>query len=295
MTPMRLPDPVPVVSTHAGRPTVLVTGTSSGIGLATAIALAGAGWQTVATVRDPARVDRLREAASAAAVQLDIRRLDVTDAASVATCFEGIVADHGRLDALVNNAGAAHVGTVESDDMNQFRSCIEVNFFGVVSVTRTAMPLLRASSGRIVTISSVGGVVGQPFNEAYCAAKFAVEGFFEALAPVAAAVGVRVSVVEPGAVDSEFVSNASLDPDVMIAAAGPYADVLGRYLDRTIKQFGSAAQPASEVAALITALLADPSPVFRVQTSQWSRDFVATKLTDLDGSAVLGMTSSWVR
>lgn len=274
--------------------TVLVTGTSSGIGLAAAVALARAGWTTVATLRDPTRSTALRSAAADAGVELDVRRLDVTDPASVAACIEAVVADHGRLDAVVNNAGAAHVGTIETDDLQAFRDCLEVNFFGVVHVTRAAMAHLRASGGRLVTVTSVGGVVGQPFNEAYCAAKFAVEGFCEALAPVAAAVGVAVSVVEPGAVASEFIANAGLDPAVLVAQAGPYQAVVERYLDRTLRQFGTAAQPAGEVADVLVALLAQPAPPFRVQTSDGSRAFVATKLADTDGAAVQAMTGGWL-
>lgn len=276
------------------RGTLLVTGTSSGIGLATAVAAARAGWRTVATVRDTGRAGDLRSAAEAAGVDLDVRRLDVTDPASVAECVDGLLAEHGSLDALVNNAGAAHVGTVETDDMAAFRACLEVNFFGVVAVTRAAMPHLRAAGGRVVTVSSVGGVVGQPFNEAYCAAKFAVEGFCEALAPVASAVGVRVSVVEPGAVASAFVANAGLDPAALVAEAGPYAEVLQRYLERTMSQFGSGAQAPEEVAEVIVGLLAATEPAFRVQTSEWSRDFVAAKLTDTDGSVVQAMTGGWL-
>jgi NAD(P)-dependent dehydrogenase (short-subunit alcohol dehydrogenase family) len=277
------------------RRTVLVTGTSSGIGLATAVALAGAGWTTVATLRDPSRAAALRAAADGAGVELDVRQLDVTDPASVTACLDAVVAEHGALDAVVNNAGAAHVGTVETDDLQAFRDCLEVNFFGVVQVTRAAMPHLRASGGRLVTVSSVGGVVGQPFNEAYCAAKFAVEGFCEALAPVAAAVGVRVSVVEPGAVASEFITNAGLDPAELVAGAGPYQAVVERYLDRTMRQFGTAAQPANEVADVLVGLLDRTDPPFRVQTSHGSRAFVATKFADTDGSAVLALTGGWLR
>jgi NAD(P)-dependent dehydrogenase (short-subunit alcohol dehydrogenase family) len=278
----------------SARGTVLITGTSSGVGLATAVAAAAAGWTTVATLRDPARATALRAAAEAAGVSLDVRALDVTDAASIARCVQDVVQTHGGLDAVVNNAGAAHVGTVETDDMAAFRACLEVNFFGVVALTRAVMPHLRARGGRLVTVSSVGGVVGQPFNEAYCAAKFAVEGFLEALAPVAASTGVRVSVVEPGAVASEFVTNAGLDPQAMLADAGPYAPALGAYLTRVSNQFAGSAQPAAEVAATITALLQAPDPAFRVQTSDWAQAFVATKLTDVDGSVVQSLTTGWV-
>ncbi|MGW4163434.1 SDR family NAD(P)-dependent oxidoreductase [Streptomyces sp. NPDC004788] len=274
--------------------TVLITGTSSGIGLAAAIGAARAGWTTVATMRDTGRSEALRKAAveNGVADRIQVKRLDVVDPASVVGCLEEVVAEHGRLDALVNNAGAAQVGTVEMVSLDEVRAAMEVNFFGVVAATRAALPHLRAARGRVITVTSVGGAVGQPFNEAYCAAKFAVEGFMQSLAPVAATVGVDVTVVEPGAVASEFVANLGLDVPALLAAAGPYAPALQAYIARTRQSFGNAQTPAEAAAPIIDALTADRPP-FRVQTSQWARDFVATTLADLDGSAVQGLTRTW--
>ncbi|MFE3882154.1 SDR family NAD(P)-dependent oxidoreductase [Streptomyces lydicus] len=273
---------------------VLITGTSSGIGLAAAVAAAQAGWRVVATLRDTGRADALRKAATEAGVELDVRRLDVTDEASVAAAVDGVIADHGRLDAVINNAGAGHVGTLENESVAEVRTVMEVNFFGVLHVSKAALPHLRASGGRLITVTSVGGVVGQPFNEAYCAAKFAVEGYMESLAPVAAKAGVTVSVVEPGAVATEFVNNIGVDLEGEVAAAGPYADALRAYLERTIGQFaGSAQTPAEAAEAVLEALTAD-RPAFRIQTSDWARGFTGTKLADVDGSAVLGLTGGWV-
>lgn len=275
--------------------TVLITGTSSGIGLATAVAAARAGWTVVATMRDTARAGALRTAAVEAGAEerIHVERLDVTDPASVTACVEAAVAAHGRLDAVVNNAGAGQLGTVEQSTVDAVRATMEVNFFGVVEVTRAVMPHLRASGGRVVTVTSVGGIVGQPFNEAYCAAKFAAEGFMESLAPVAATVGVGVSVVEPGAVASEFVANVDLDLPAMSAAAGPYAPALQAYIDRTMKAFGTAQTP-DEAAATVMDVLTAERPPFRVQTSDWAREFAGTKLSDLDGSAVQALTAGWM-
>ncbi|MFB6565899.1 SDR family oxidoreductase [Streptomyces noursei] len=276
--------------------TVLITGTSSGIGLATAVAAARAGWTTIATMRDTGKADALLAAAAAHEVadRIQIKRLDVVDPETIATCLDDVIAEHGRLDALVNNAGAAQVGTIEQASLDEVRAAMEVNFFGVVATTRSALPHLRASHGRVITVTSVGGVVGQPFNEAYCAAKFAVEGFMESLAPVAATVGVDVTVVEPGAVASEFVTNLGLDPETLLTTAGPYTPALQAYLARTRQSFADAQTPTEAAAPLIEALTADRPP-FRIQTSPWARDFVATKLTDLDGSTVQSLTDTWVR
>jgi NAD(P)-dependent dehydrogenase (short-subunit alcohol dehydrogenase family) len=248
--------------------TVLITGASSGIGLPT----------TEAGVAD----------------LVHVKRVDVVDPESVTACVDEVIAEFGRLDALVNNAGVGQVGTIEQGTVEDVRAAMEVNFFGVVNVSRAALPHLRASKGRLITVTSVGGVVGQPFNEACCAAKFAVEGFMESLAPVAATVGVGVTVVEPGAVAGEFVTNVGLDLPAMPAAAGPYARALRAYVDRTMKSFGNAQTPAQAAAPIVEALTAE-RPAFRVQTSDWAREFVATKLTDLDGSAVVGLTGDWVR
>ncbi|MFJ8431042.1 SDR family NAD(P)-dependent oxidoreductase [Kitasatospora sp. NPDC094019] len=274
---------------------VLITGTSSGIGLAAAVAAAGAGLRVVATMRDTGRSGPLTEAAEAAGVadRIEIARLDVTDADSVAGCLADVLARHGRLDAVVNNAGAGRVGTVEQDGLAPVREVMEVNFFGVVEVTRAALPHLRASGGRVVTVTSVGGVVGQPFNEAYCAAKFAVEGFMESLAPVAATVGVTVAVVEPGAVASEFVASQGIDLPALLAAAGPYAPALDAYAARTRAAFDQAQSAEDAAASIVTALTAERPP-FRLQTSDRARAFAGAKLADLDGSAVQGITAGWV-
>ncbi|MEU6145702.1 SDR family oxidoreductase [Streptomyces sp. NPDC047081] len=276
--------------------TVLITGTSSGIGLAVALGAAQAGWTAVATMRDTRKAEALLKAAAEndVADRIQVKRLDVTDPESVTACLDEVVAEHGRLDALVNNAGAAQVGTIEQSSLDDVRAAMEVNFFGVVAATRAALPHLRAARGRVITVTSVGGVVGQPFNEAYCAAKFAVEGFMQSLAPVAATVGVDVTVVEPGAVASEFVANLGLDVPALLAAAGPYAPALQAYIARTQQSFGNAQTPAEAAAPIIDALTA-AHPPFRIQTSQWARDFTATTLTDLDGSAVQTLTDTWVR
>lgn len=277
--------------------TVLITGTSSGIGLATAVAAARAGFTTVATMRDPGRADALREAADRAGVTLDVRRLDVTDAESIASCVQGIGERHGRLDAVVNNAGISNFDpTMEMSTMEALRANLEVNFFGVVAVSRAAMPQLRASRGRLVTIGSVHGVVGQPFNEAYCAAKFAVEGFMESLAPVAEAHGVAVSIVVPA-----FVRGTSFGifPDVnrgaIQAASGPYAETFADYVDWVVNDgWEGAGQTPDEVAEAVVRTLSAEKPSFRVPTSDWVVDYLDPKLADRDGSAIQTLARTWI-
>jgi len=278
-------------------PVALITGTSSGIGLSSAVAAARHGFTTVATLRDPSKDSALRAAAESAGVELDVRRLDVVDGDSITSCIDAVVADHGALDVLVNNAGRGFVGTIEQVSMEEMRDVMEVNFFGVVATTKAALPHLRASGGRVVTVTSVGGVVGQPFNEAYCAAKFAVEGFMESLAPVAATVGVHVSVIEPGPVTTEFVNNVGVDVGAMFAEGGGYTPAMQAYFTHVMAEFANpeSAQTADDVAETVLGAMVTDSAAFRHQTSEWAKTFTGYKLSDHDGSAVVGMTTDWVK
>ena len=277
------------------REVALVTGTSSGMGLATAVGLARAGLLVVATMRDTTRADALRRAAAGAGVELEVRALDVTDPDGARTAVEGVLADHGRLDVLVNNAGRGAVATLEQLTDAQLQEQLDVNFLGVARLTRLVLPAMRAAGrGRVVTVTSVGGAVGQPFADAYCASKFAVEGLMQSLAPVAASFGVTVSVVEPGPVASEFVGNvhrADADPDA--GQDDPYAALLDAYLRRTAGAFAHA-QTSEQAAAVIVEAATTAEPRFRWQTSDQAAAFVGMSLKDLDGSGVLGATSTWL-
>jgi NAD(P)-dependent dehydrogenase (short-subunit alcohol dehydrogenase family) len=273
--------------------TVLITGTSSGIGLATAVTAARAGWHTIATMRSLSRAEALREAVAEAGVAVDIRRLDVTDAGSITACLEGIE----RLDALVNNAGISNFDpTMEMSTMDNLRANLEVNFFGVVAVSRAAMPLLRRAKGRLVSIGSVHGVIGQPFNEAYCAAKFAVEGFMESLAPVAKAHGVQVSVVVPGFVpDTNFGVFPDINRGTIEEASGPYAPTFAAYIDWVGSQgWEGAGQKAQEVAEVVVRTLNDDNPPFRVATNDWATSYLGTKLSDRDGGTIQNLARTWI-
>ena len=123
--------------------------------------------------------------------RLDIRPLDVTDHAPRPSCVDEVLATYGQIDILINNAGRGSVASLEQLSMDDLRAQLEVNYLGVAALTKLVLaPMRLAGSGRIVTVTSVGGVVGQPFADAYCAAKFAVEGLMQSLAPVVAQFGI---------------------------------------------------------------------------------------------------------
>jgi NAD(P)-dependent dehydrogenase (short-subunit alcohol dehydrogenase family) len=271
----------------------LVTGTSSGIGLWTAIGLASAGLHVVATMRDTGRADALRAAAVEAGVEVDIRSLDVTDRPGAVAVLDAVAGEFGRLDVLVNNAGLGAVATLEQLDDAALQAQLDVNYLGVAALTRAALPHMRAAgSGRIVTVTSVGGAVGQPFADAYCGAKFAVEGLMQSLAPVVATFGIGVSIVEPAAVASEFVANTGAR-DRPVDPADPYAELLAAYLHRAAGSF-AAAQSAPDAAAVVVEAAITSSPKFRWQTSAAAVAFSGLSLADLDGSHVLAQTSTWL-
>ncbi|EWT02382.1 short-chain dehydrogenase [Intrasporangium oryzae NRRL B-24470] len=270
----------------------VVTGTSSGMGLHAAVELARRGLTVVATMRDETRSTALRDAAAGAGVDLDVRTLDVTDHEAAAACLDSVVADHGRIDVLVNNAGRGAVATAEQLSLDDIRAQLDVNYLGPVALTKLVLPAMRhAGSGRILTVTSVGGAVGQPFADAYCGAKFAVEGFMQSLAPVAERFGVWVSVIEPAAVASDFVGNvARVEAD----DSDPYAALLAAYLARTAGAFDRA-QTAEDAGRAIADAVTSETYRFRWQSSEAATAFVGMSLDDLDGERVLGATRTWVR
>jgi NAD(P)-dependent dehydrogenase (short-subunit alcohol dehydrogenase family) len=178
------------------RGTVLVTGASTGIGEASARHLSGLGFDVVAGVRSEAAAARVREAG------LEPVQLDVTDAASVAAAasfVEGRVGSLG-LDGLVNNAGVAVSGPVELTPVEEWRRQLEVNLIGQVAVTQALLPALLRRGGRIVMVSSIGGRVAAPMLGPYAASKFGLEAVSDSLRREVGELGVRVVVVEPGAI-----------------------------------------------------------------------------------------------
>ena len=271
-------------------PIALVTGTSTGIGLSTAIHLAQGGFEVVATLRNPTRAEHLRARADAEGVRLDIRELDVESDGSVRRCVEEVLRQHGRIDVLVNNAGAGFLGSLEQTSPEALRRTMEVNFFGVWRMTQAVLPAMREQrSGRILTVTSIGGLIGQPFNDAYCAAKFAVEGFMESLAPVVRHLGIHLSLIEPGPVGTEFVNNVLSANNGMAGDVGPYKPMFDAYMSRAKEAF-AISQTADDVARVIVEAATATQPHLRYTTSKAIRDMAARKYVDPKGDSVLELT-----
>lgn len=241
----------------------LVTGSSGGIGLLTAIALAEAGFRVIASMRSADKQYALMEKAEAAGVleRIEVMEMDVTDAAAVAKTIDDILARHGTIDCLVNNAGFAAGGFIEDLPLGEWRNQFETNLFGLVSVTRAVLSHMRERrSGHIINISSVSGMVGFPGLSAYSASKFAVEGFSESLRFEMLPFGVHVSVVEPGAFKTDIwakgLANVRVNPD------SAYADKIRRYKSQIAANAEKAPDPVI-VARLVARIAQLPKPGFR--------------------------------
>ena len=181
-------------------PTVLVTGASSGIGRATVAACAARGWSVAATMRRPEDAGDLATLAGVAVLPLDVTSTD-----SVESAVADVVARFGRIDAVVNNAGYALDGVFEGADDAAIRRQFETNVFGLMRVTRSVIPVMRRQgSGTLVQVSSMGGRVTFPLYSIYHATKWAVEGFSESLAFELRPFGIRMRLVEPGAIRTDF-------------------------------------------------------------------------------------------
>ena len=270
---------------------VLITGCSSGIGRATAVEFAAHGCCVVATMRDLRGADGLRADLAAAGVSAEIRQLDVVDDASVDGCLGDVVDAHGRIDVLISNAGVGSDGTLEELPLDDFRSAMDVNFFGTVRLLKSVFPAMRERrSGRLICVGSTAGLLGQPFNDAYCASKFALEGLLESLHPVAASFGVHVSVVEPGPVSGEFVQKSGGVGD---RSDGPYAAMRERF--ELVQHNGyDMAQTPPDIAAVLWRVATAESPDLRCQTSDGISRLAGIKLKDLTGNRVTGLTRSWI-
>lgn len=268
----------------------LITGTSSGIGLHTAIQFAQAGMTVYASMRTLAKSEALRSAAEQAGVQLHILQMDVQDQTSIDQAVHTIMAQHGRIDVLVNNAGSGFLAAMEETSMEDLQQVMDVNFYGVWRVTQAVFPHMKAArSGRIITVSSVGGLLGQPFNDAYCAAKFAVEGFLESLAPVAQRFGVQLAIIEPGPVNSEFVASVQNQEHHHQRQIASYDALRNAYLAAATQAFAQAGQTPEQVAQVICVAATNETAHFRYPTSDLIRDVISKKYTDPSGDSVLAM------
>jgi NAD(P)-dependent dehydrogenase (short-subunit alcohol dehydrogenase family) len=234
----------------------VVTGSSSGIGLATSIALARNGYLTYATMRNLAKRDSIQSIADKQHLRIRVVQLDVTDENSIKSAIQSILSEAGRIDLLVNNAGYVLTGAFEDIGINEIKALYETNVFGVIRVTQSVLPIMRKQgSGRIINISSGAGRIGYPGGSAYVSSKFALEGLSESMAYEIEQFGIRTVLVEPGFVRTKIgenmeISKKTQDPN------SPYSQMMqmmSSNQERMLENGSDADLVASVVAEAATA------------------------------------------
>lgn len=262
----------------------LVTGASSGIGNATAHALAGRGYDVYAGARKRADLDRLSSEGFHAV------ELDVTDEASILAAVRHVEEARGSVDVLINNAGYGQMGAVEEVTLDQWRRQFETNVFGLVRVTQAVLPgMRRAGRGRIVNIGSMGGEFTFPLGAAYHSTKYAVESISDALRFEVAAFGIDVILIQPGVVATALAT--STVESIATSENSPYARLVAGFRQGAEAQMGPDAgvlQPEEVAAEIVAAVTADPVPT-RVKIGAMAAQMTSARrsMSDRDWDAML--------
>ncbi|GAA4246229.1 MULTISPECIES: SDR family oxidoreductase [Winogradskyella] len=274
---------------------VLITGTSTGVGFEASMLFAKNNYKVYATMRNLKKADQLKKKIEEENLDIELLPLDVTKIDSITSAVETIIEKDGKIDVLVNNAGAGFAKTTEQSTEDEIRWVTEVNYHGVVFCTQAVLPYMRKQkSGQIISITSVGGLVGQPFNELYCGAKFAVEGFMEGLATyVSDAFNIKITCVEPGGIATEFMTSAIEKTAVEGQfATGEYQPIFERYMAGNQKRANESEnqvyQTGAEVAEVVLNVAQHEQPPLRIRTSKWAEDFCELKTqADPDGTKIV--------
>jgi NAD(P)-dependent dehydrogenase (short-subunit alcohol dehydrogenase family) len=244
--------------------TVIVTGSSTGLGLETSLFLAERGMRVYATAQDEAACETVIEESRKRGVALHARVLDIVDPESVSSTVESIAAEAGGVFGLVNNAGLGLRGCFEDLTEREIRRVFEANVFGTMSVTQRVLPHMRAAGrGRVVTISSVGGRISTFGLSAYCATKFAQEGFAEALALELAPFGLHSILVEPGIILTPRWTTNRGTAEHALDADSPYAEFFRRHEEFSDKWAQRSRNRPIHVARVIHRALTDRKPRLR--------------------------------
>ena len=273
---------------------VVITGCSTGVGKSLALLLAkktlengSKKYKVYATMRKPVPLSDEQFD------NLIVAPLDVTSDDSVNQFKDFVASNNDEVSVVVNNAGYAIQGTHETNSIQQAKDQFETNFFGVLRVNGAFLPKMREKKeGHVIGVSSVGGLIGTPFNDCYCATKFALEGLFESMASTNKNFGIQTSLVEPGAILTAFVGNVDRPkaddlPETLRNAFTKYSTVMEA-------AFSSAtAQSADQVAEVIITAIEDgenKSAHLRYQTSEMAKAIAGAKLKDPTGDSLVNVS-----
>ncbi len=192
--------------------TVLITGTSKGIGLETALTFGRAGYKVFATMRNPEAASDMKQKIKNESLDITISKMDVDSDSSVKQCMDAVIQKHGSLDVLVNNAGIERHGSIEEMSMDDFQAIINTNYLGVLRCTKAVLPQMRKNKeGCIINVASVSGHIANSPLGGYAASKHALEAISEALAQEVKPFNVKVAIIEPGIINTQMASDITVN------------------------------------------------------------------------------------
>jgi NAD(P)-dependent dehydrogenase (short-subunit alcohol dehydrogenase family) len=256
----------------------IVTGSSSGIGFETALALAREGYFTYATMRDIKKGTNIKEIAKKENLKLETLELDVDKEDSVKNAINKIVKEKNRIDILVNNAGYGLFGCLEDISMQDLKAQFETNFFGVVRVLHQVIPIMRKQkSGIIVNVSSVAGRIGFPVSPAYISSKFAIEGLSESIRYELSPFGINTIIIEPGVIKTNFMTSTKK----VTKSDSPYKDITNKVI-AGITMMSEMGTPPIEVANMIIKAVKSENPLPRYTVGNDAAMFLEAKKNKTD-------------
>ncbi|KAM6905653.1 17-beta-hydroxysteroid dehydrogenase type 1 [Xenentodon cancila] len=276
---------------------VLITGCSSGIGLSLAVRLASdpdKTFKVYATMRNLAKKERLLECVKGLHRDtLEILQMDVTDRESILKARDKVV--EKRVDILVCNAGVGLMGPLEVQSLDSIRHIVDVNLLGTIQTIQVFLSEMKArGQGRILVTGSTGGLHGLPFNEVYCASKFAIEGACESLAVLLQHFNIYVSLIECGPVNTDFLVNvkkAELGDSSLQQVDTQTLNLYEKYLQHCGSVFQNAAQDTEDIVNVFLAAIRSPSPTFRYFTNSVAPPLTKLKVTEPDGAQYISAMS----
>jgi NAD(P)-dependent dehydrogenase (short-subunit alcohol dehydrogenase family) len=263
----------------------LITGCSTGIGYSASLMLARNGFYTYATMRNTRKSVSIKQMANKEALPLEVIQLDVNDDLSVKNAIEEIISEKERIDILVNNAGYGLIGSIEDISLEELKAQFETNLLGVIRVTKQVLPIMRRQKegGRIINVSSIGGIVGYPFSAAYCSTKFALEGLSESMSYEVEQFGIKVILIEPAFVISDFHNNAKIVIKSDKAAnSSPCTQTMNKMFEAYKQVVEEYKIPAEEVAKVILNAAISANPDQRYLVGKYSETMMETKRTMSD-------------
>jgi short-subunit dehydrogenase len=242
----------------------IITGSSSGVGHATALLLARNRFHTYATMRNIKKSVDIMEIVNRERLPLQVIQLDVNDDTSIRTSIEKVISEKQRIDLLVNNAGYGLVGAFEDLSVEEIKSQFETNFFGVIRLTQQVLPIMRKQkSGTIVNVSSGAGRIGFPGMSAYVSSKFALEGLSESMSYELEPFGIKIIIIEPGVIRTNFKKNAIMSKKSLDdSSISPYSSIIQK-MDASITSIIEHATPPEEVAKAILHVVTSNDPELR--------------------------------